>query len=432
MRYEKKRTTDHSIPLCGLFSKKAAERRMSTAQSTLREFDDVEVETVVFTKTVVFHLRRPTGRKQGRLDRAIESAHSVRAEAARRIPSVPKRRWSSTYGTWDEWGKEMDSHLSNNTVIENIRKVRESFRSWQSGGYDGDRPSVSRFDGYGGCLFKYDQPKYKIHDGSYYLSLPLAAGRGERELLPLRDSDYLREYVDRILDGGLDKGRGELIEEDGKYRFNQSVRTDVDVIADPKTSIGVDIGLTNLAVAGAVGRGEAKSGAQVWSGSEVAEMRDRFYERKKQSQSDQRYEDIRDEEQRYVDHVCHVVSREVVEWATKYDRPEVVLEDLTDIRETFVSREREHTADERRALHSWPFRKLQDMIEYKSVDAGVPVRYINPENTSKECNECGHIEGDNRHGVHFECVNCGYEVHADVNAAINIASVQYPEDEDDD
>lgn len=33
---------------------------------------------------------------------------------------------------------------------------------------------------------------------------------------------------------------------------------------------------------------------------------------------------------------------------------EVVIEDLTDIRETFIKREKEHTPKERRVLHSWP------------------------------------------------------------------------------
>ena len=50
----------------------------------------------------------------------------------------------------------------------------------------------------------------------------------------------------------------------------------------------------------------------------------------------------------------------------------VVIEDLTDIRETFIKREKEHTPEERRVLHSWPFRKLQGMIEYKAREAGIP------------------------------------------------------------
>jgi len=255
------------------------------------------------------------------------------------------------------------------------------------------------------------------------VSLPMAAGRGERELLPLRDGDYLREYADDIRKGTVSKGRAELVREAGVYRLHQAIRTDVEVLTNPQLMVGVDIGLTNLAVAAAVDSA-GKHGAELWSGSQAAEVRNRFSQQKQQAQSDGEYEQIRDDEARYIEHVCHTISRAVVDWTLTYDRPKIVLEDLTDIRETFIRREREHTADERRALHSWPFRKLQDMIEYKATESGVPVSYIDPRHTSQICNECGHKSEANRSGVQFACESCGYQVHADVNAAINIATAE--------
>lgn len=399
---------------------------MSTTQTSLKQFEDrYEWTAEKFVKTVIFDLRDPSTRKETRIERAIESAEHVRAETARRMPSIPKRYWATARpknSTYYKWATEIDSHLSNKDVHENIQSVRETFRSWQSGGYDGKKPDTELFANAGACSFYYGKPKYKRHDGSYYVSLPFAAGQGERELLPLRDGAYLREYADQIRRGDLNKGRAELVRDGDHYALHQVVRTDVDVIANAKTTVGVDIGLTNLAAVGAVRESE-KAGAKLWSGSEAAEMRERFSQKREQAQREQRYEDLREQESRYVENVCHTISRGIIEWALQQDRPEIVIEDLTDIRDTFIRREREHTADERRALHSWPFKKLQTMIEYKALEEGIPTRAIDPAHTSQICNECGNEDSTTREGVHFSCKACGYQVNADINAAFNIAMV---------
>jgi len=392
------------------------------SQTTLQQFHDpAAFTTESFTKTVVFRIREPTARKRERIERVLAAAADITETAAERMAGVPKREWGSAKpvdSTWYGWAKAMDHGLSNQTAHENIQRVREAFRSWQSKGYDGERPT---FDGDDRCTFYHEQPRYKEHDGGLYLSLPFAAGRGERELLPLPDSPYVRERVNHIRNGEWATGRGELLRRGDRYEFHQPVTYDVEVLSTPKTAIGVDVGLTNIAVTGAV-RDGGRVGAELWSGSEMAEMRHRFNERQADAQIEARAEAIGDEEQRYVNHVCHEVSREVVEWATEQHRPEIVLEDLTDIRETFIRREREHTADERRALHSWPFRQLQEYIEYKATEAGIPTQYIDPRDTSRTCAACGHTASENREQIHFECVNCGYQVNADVNAAFNIAA----------
>lgn len=403
-------------------------------QATLFDFHDpTEFEPDEFTKTIILRLADPTRRKRDRLERAIERAHMVTTEASHRFPSVPPERWGTahaTNSTWYNWAKELDHGLGNHTASENIQRVREAFRRWQSGGYTGSKP---RFDRADRCSFHNEQPQFPVHNGRYYLSLPLAAGRGERELLPLRTGRYSREWVDAIrsgtispefagaiTQGSISTGRGELLRRDRHYEFHQAINGTVSLIANPTTAIGVDVGLTNVAVTGAITE-EGKTGAELWSGSEMANMRDRFYDRKRNAQSEGEYEQIRDQDARYVEHECNRISREVVEWAMRFDRPMIVLEDLTGIRDTFIQRKREHTSDERRALHSWPFRKLQEMIDYKAREAGIPVREIDPRNTSKRCNECGHVADDNRNGIHFACVNCEYRVNADVNGAFNIA-----------
>ena len=66
------------------------------------------------------------------------------------------------------------------------------------------------------------------------------------------------------------------------------------------------------------------------------------------------------------------------------------------------------------------FFTLQKMVERRAHKRGIPVIYVNPAYTSKRCCRCG--EFGRRSRKRFECPHCGYVVHADVNAAFNIAT----------
>jgi putative transposase len=50
------------------------------------------------------------------------------------------------------------------------------------------------------------------------------------------------------------------------------------------------------------------------------------------------------------------------------------------------------------------------------------VEKIYPAYTSQRCSACGHVAPGNRESQAFRCVACGYQAHADVNAALNIAA----------
>ena len=59
-------------------------------------------------------------------------------------------------------------------------------------------------------------------------------------------------------------------------------------------------------------------------------------------------------------------------------------------------------------------------VEYKSELHGIDVEQVDPENTSRRCSHCGFTHPDNRDREAFECLNCGYENHADYSAVKNI------------
>jgi putative transposase len=76
------------------------------------------------------------------------------------------------------------------------------------------------------------------------------------------------------------------------------------------------------------------------------------------------------------------------------------MEDLMGIRENFHKSKKLN-----RRFHSLLFRKLQKIIEYKALLAGINVVYLEKKlvkNTSKTCHRCGHVVRSLR-GRIFKC-----------------------------
>jgi putative transposase len=118
-------------------------------------------------------------------------------------------------------------------------------------------------------------------------------------------------------------------------------------------------------------------------------------------------------EQRFVSGVNHCISKEIA--AMPFDI--FAIEDLTSIRVQNRTRGIEFT----RKLNNWGFYQLEQFLRYKAEAVGKSVVTIDPRYTSQKCSVCGHIYKGNRKGHSFKCVKCGFQIHADLNAARNIA-----------
>lgn len=66
------------------------------------------------------------------------------------------------------------------------------------------------------------------------------------------------------------------------------------------------------------------------------------------------------------------------------------------------------------------FPHLLRLVERRAAARGIPVAYVDPANTSKTCSMCGCT--GHRVRKRFECPACGAVIHADINAALNIAA----------
>ena len=228
---------------------------------------------------------------------------------------------------------------------------------------------------------------------------------------------YVSDYLDRVCNGEAKFGTAEFhLHDDGTVAMHLPVRWEIDVYKpeDVNTTVGVDIGETVLYAAAVVGASGDVQAVEMESGREFRHYREQLQRKRDrlQQKNDLRgVKDTRGDQRRYTEQVLDRASKEIVQLAVDHAPATIKLEDLTHYRET---------ADD--AIHDWPFAEFQEKIAYKAKAEGLPVEVVDARNTSITCRKCGHSDPFYREGDQFECRICRYEVHADVNAAINIAT----------
>lgn len=155
---------------------------------------------------------------------------------------------------------------------------------------------------------------------------------------------------------------------------------------------------------------------KVWKlGKPAQTIRNKYRAMRKNLQKAGKYrlvKKIRNRESRIVRDINHKVSKKIVDIAEKTDSG-IKLEKLGGIRNN-----RRHEKRFNGTLHSWSFYQLQNFLEYKAKMRGIPLVYVDPRNTSKECSRCGSVGA--RQGKKFVCPQ-GHVEHADANAGFNIA-----------
>ena len=175
------------------------------------------------------------------------------------------------------------------------------------------------------------------------------------------------------------------------------------------TVLGVDLGVENIAVT---------STGMFWSGAELDHWR-REYEKRRAGlhrcgsrAAHEMIQSIGQKETGRFTILLHRIANGIVEEAADRACSHIAFEDLTDIRDRMAGAKR---------LHAWAFRQLYAFVEYKAKERGVQVEQVDPKQTSRRCSTCGHTDPRNRPTQErFRCRACGYENHADYNAAKNI------------
>lgn len=285
--------------------------------------------------------------------------------------------------------------LSAQLTIRAISKVAEAYKR------DKKTKPTFRKDG----AIVYDQ-RILSWKGIDRVSITTLKGR---ETIPVKYGIYQAERLNRI------RGQADLIVRDAIFYLGVVVDVPEPPVYDAKEWLGVDLGVRNIAV---------DSDGQAWSGNQVNGMRKRHAKLRAKLQSigtnsaKRLLKKRARKESRFAKDVNHVISKRVVAKAKDTDRG-IALEDLTGIRSRItVVRKRQ-----RRTQHSWSFHQLRRFIEYKATLSGVPIRLVDPRNTSRTCPNCSVIDKRNRYGEKFQCVHCGFVGFADYIAAVNIGRV---------
>lgn len=104
----------------------------------------------------------------------------------------------------------------------------------------------------------------------------------------------------------------------------------------------------------------------------------------------------------------HTLSHRLIDFADQFENSVVRIETLEGISDRIGWS----------GVFSWHFYKLQTFTTYMAEQAGIRVESVDPSFTSQNCSHCG--ERGSRNNDHFRCSSCGYERHANLNAATNI------------
>lgn len=219
------------------------------------------------------------------------------------------------------------------------------------------------------------------------------------------------EHAHKVLEAHR-KGESDLVHRDGMWFLIATCEVPEAEQSDPVDFLGVDLGIVNIATTsdGAIHAGRAVNRYR------RRQSRLRAKLQKKGTKSAKRVlKRQRRKESRKATEANHIISKRIVTEAERTGRG-IGMEDLVGIRERARLRK-----PQRVALHSWAFAQLGQFVTYKARRAGVPVLFVNPAYTSRQCAECGHTDKANRVSqAWFVCRSCGVVAHADHNASRNI------------
>lgn len=253
------------------------------------------------------------------------------------------------------------------------------------------------------CPIRYDGRSYTVWFDRSEVSILSVNGRVK---LPFEIAEYYRQYLN------WKNTSAELLQDrKGRWWLHVVMEVKSPELRATDEVVGVDLGIASPAVDS---RG-SKYGSGYWK-----EIEDRTFELRRRLQSKgtksakRHLKKLSGRQRRFRKDCDHVLSKRLVR--SVQSGATLVFEDLTNIRGRAKMRKAQ-----RRRLHGWSFAQFQAFVTYKAEVRGINVGFVDPRYTSQKCSQCGHIERGNRPSqAEFRCKKCGYECHADHNAAVNI------------
>jgi len=293
------------------------------------------------------------------------------------------------YATRERFG------LSSQLVIRAIAKVADAYKR--------DPTTLPHFRPQGAIV--YDERVLSFGPGRETASILTLQGR-------IRVPVGLCPYHAAILATAAVRGQANLVYQQEQWYLLMVIAVPDPALTSSADFLGVDLGIINLATDS---DGGVYSGAAVERNRRRQSHRRRNLQRKGTRAARRKLRRVAGQQARFQRDTNHVISKRIVQTAKDTMRG-IALENLTGIRQRVTVRRRQ------RARHAnWAFYQLKTFIAYKALQAGVPVQTVDPRNTSRTCQVCGHCAKNNRKSQSaFVCVQCGFAAPADANAAVNI------------
>lgn len=263
------------------------------------------------------------------------------------------------------------------------------------------------------CAIRYDARSFLFKREERTVSLVHVQQEGKvrnRTIMSVRVPAYYEQY----LTPAWEQESADVIFKNGAFWLHLVVSAHLLPIEPTGETIGVDLGISRLAVT---------SHPHFYGGKQVKETNNRYFRLRRDLQSKgtksakRHLKKVSGRVARFQKNVNHMVAKQLVASVKAGDT--LVMENLTDIRErTYQRREKRQ---QRREQANWSFSQLQSFVAYKAAWKGVTVAFIDPRYTSQRCSRCGHRVRSNRKSQsEFSCKKCGYTDNADYNAAKNI------------
>lgn len=292
--------------------------------------------------------------------------------------------------------------LSSQMAVRAIGKAVETFRR------DKKVCPVFRADG----AMTYDE-RLLGWKGPAHVSLLTLQGR---EIIAMVYGEYQAGFLPRL------KGQVDLVSRDGTFYLYATIDVPEDTPIHPTRFLGVDLGIVNIAT---------DSDGHSYTGDTIEAVRARTstarqtYQSTHTKSAKRRLKKMAGTQASFQRWANHGLAKRLVAYA-KDTKAALVLEDLTHIRDRITVRKAQRSKQ-----HNWGFRQLREFLVYKAKQAGVPLLFVDPRNSSRTCNRCGYVDKKNRRSqADFSCLRCGHEAHADLNAARNLATrgaVRHPD-----
>jgi IS605 OrfB family transposase len=209
------------------------------------------------------------------------------------------------------------------------------------------------------------------------------------------------------------KGEADLVYKNEKFYIFQTVEIPDEDVDDIEEFIGCDMGISDIVV---TSDGNKYTSETLNKYREQRQKVRSSIQSKGTRNSRKLLKRLNGKERTHATIINHTISKAIIKSAKEQGKG-IAIEDLTNIR--FTSKRRNKSF--RTKLGRWSFGQLRAFLTYKAALNGVKLVVVEPAYTSQTCSSCHHI--GIRKNKSFKCPNCGNNMDADVNAAINIATL---------